>query len=131
MKSTILSVVIVVVLIGGALFLNVRNSSTSGAEVAQANNVSMVNGTQIIDVSVKGGYHPKNSVAKAGIPTVLRFNTNGSFDCSTSVRIPSLGLSKLLPDTGSTDIDLGSPKVAMLKGVCIMGMYSFQVDFRG
>jgi plastocyanin domain-containing protein len=94
------------------------------------NNVSVVDGKQIIEITAKGGYQPRKSVAKAGIPTVIRFNTSGTFDCSSSIRIPSLGISKILPQTGSTDIDIGSPTVATLKGTCGMGMYPFEVDFQ-
>ena len=129
MKSTVIAIIAAGVIIGGAILFSSKDGP-SVVDTAQANNVTIVDGKQIIDVSVKGGYHPKNSVAKAGIPTVLRFNTNGTFDCSSSVRIPSMGLSKTLPSTGSTDVDIGSPTVATLQGVCVMGMYSFQVDFQ-
>ena len=131
MKSNVIAIIVAAVIIGGAILLSSKGASTSAADSAQANNVTIVDGKQIIDVSVKGGYHPKNSVAKAGIPTVLRFNTNGTFDCSSGVRIPSMGISKNLPSSGTTEIDLGSPAIATLQGVCVMGMYSFQVDFRG
>jgi plastocyanin domain-containing protein len=60
----------------------------------------------------------------------LRLDTNGTFDCSAGVRIPSMGISKNLPPSGTTEIDLGTPKVATLNGVCVMGMYSFQIDFQ-
>ena len=129
MKSTIFAIVGAAIIIGGALVLS------SGTKVppnpADVSKVSIIDGKQIVEVSVKGGYHPKVSTAKAGIPTVLRFNTNGSYDCSTSVRIPSMGISKTLPSTGTTDIDIGSPTVATLQGVCVMGMYSFEVNFQG
>ena len=130
MKSIVLAIIAAALIIGGAIVFASKGASTSAADAAPANNVSIVDGKQIIDVSVKGGYHPQNSVAKAGIPTVLRFNTNGTFDCSSGVRIPSMGISKTLPSTGSTDVDVGSPAVATLQGVCVMGMYSFQVDFK-
>ncbi len=117
-------------LIGGAIYFT-SYSSQQGGNDAPANNVTVVDGKQIVEVDVKGGYHPKVSAAKAGVPTTLRFNTNGSYDCSTSVRIPSMGISKSLPPSGSTDVDLGSPQVATLQGVCGMGMYSFQINFKG
>jgi plastocyanin domain-containing protein len=95
-----------------------------------ANNVSIVDGKQIIEINARGGYQPRKSIAKAGIPTVIRFNTRGTFDCSSSVRIPSLGISKSLPQTGLTDIDIGSGKLGTLQGSCGMGMYPFEIDFR-
>ncbi len=129
MKTTVISIIAAAVIIGGAIVFTSKNPPQI-ANNEPANNVSVVDGKQIVEVSVKGGYHPKKSTAKAGMPTVLRFSTNGSYDCSTSVRIPSMGISKYLPPSGTTDIDLGSPQVATLQGVCGMGMYSFEVDFQ-
>lgn len=128
--KTAVAIIIAGALIGGVILFASKSSSPTTDNSANANNVTIVDGKQIVEVSVKGGYHPKNSVAKAGMPTILRFNTNGTYDCSASVRIPSMGISKFLPPSGATDIDLGSPQVATLQGVCGMGMYSFQIDFR-
>ncbi|MEK7586130.1 MAG: cupredoxin domain-containing protein [Patescibacteria group bacterium] len=127
MKATIISVTIAVVLVGGAiLFVN----TAPKREVAPINNVSIVDGKQIIEIKAKGGYVPRSSVAQAGLPTIVRFNTKGTFDCSSSIRIPSLGISKILPQSGSTDIDLGSPKLGTLLGSCGMGMYPFEIEFK-
>ena len=90
-------------------------------------NVEIVNGKQIVTIAVDGGYTPGSSAAKAGIPTVLRFMTNDSFDCSSSVRIPSLKISQDLPSTGTTDIDVGTLAAGTLSGTCSMGMYKFSV----
>lgn len=128
MKASTISIIISVFLIGGALVW--VNSGNGNGEVASANNVSIVNGKQIIEIHAKGGYQPRKSVAKAGIPTILRFNTNGTFDCSSSVRIPSMGISKILPQTGTTDIDIGNPQFSTLQGMCGMGMYPFEIDFQ-
>jgi len=99
-------------------------------EITNVNNVRIINGKQIIEIRAKGGYQPRKSLAQAGIPTVLRFDTNGTFDCSSVVRIPSLGISKVLPLSGSTDIDIGNPKLTLLQGTCGMGMYPFEIDFQ-
>lgn len=131
MKSTIMSALVAVILVGGMVFL-VRGSSNSDATLKKvaANNVSIVDGKQIIEIQAKGGYQPEKSVAKAGIPTIIRFNTKGTFDCSSSVRIPSLGISKILPQTGATDVDLGLVQTGALQGTCSMGMYHFEIDFQ-
>lgn len=135
MKATIISIIIAIVLVVGAIvFANgggVSSSASVNANNANnANNVSIVDGKQIIEITARGGYQPRKSIAKSGIPTTIRFNTNGTFDCSSSVRIPSLGISKSLPQTGSTDIDIGSGKLGTLKGSCGMGMYPFEIEFR-
>lgn len=129
MKSTAVAIVIAGALIGGAiLYTGVQSAGVGGIP---ANNVTIVDGKQIVDVSVKGGYAPRKSVAKAGIPTILRFSTNSTYDCSSSVRIPSLGISKFLPPSGNTDISLGNPDAGVLRGMCGMGMYTFEIDFQG
>ena len=98
--------------------------------IAPGANVHLEGGKQIIEIKAGGGYAPEKSTAKAGIPTVLRFTTSGSFDCSSSVRIPSLDLSKILPQTGTEDVDLGAPKTGPLQGMCGMGMYPFSIEFQ-
>lgn len=128
MKATIISIIAAVVLIGGAFALTRGGPSQDNA--IPANNVSIVDGKQIIEIRAKGGYQPRKSIAKAGVPTVLRFNTTGTFDCSSSVRIPSLNVTKVLPQSGSTDIDIGTGQLGTLQGSCGMGMYPFEVQFK-
>jgi hypothetical protein len=36
----------------------------------------------------------------------------------------------MLPQTGSTDIDIGTPQPGTLKGSCGMGMYQFEIAFQ-
>lgn len=128
MKTTIISILVALVLIGGAFMLTKDKGEKAPAE--PVNNVSIVDGKQIITITAKGGYKPQNSIATAGIPTVIRFDTRGTFDCSSSVSIPSMNISKVLPQTGSTDIDIGTPVVATLYGTCGMGMYPFSITFQ-
>lgn len=129
MKATAISIVLAGALIGGAILWSGASNVSSDRASAGADNVSVVGGTQIIEIGVRGGYHPQRSNAKAGVPTVLRFKTSGSFDCSSSIRIPSLGVARGLPSSGSTDIAVGTPGAGALYGTCGMGMYSFEIDF--
>lgn len=128
-KLTPVVVLVGALSIGGILLFSGNLSSQTVA--GTADNVSMIDGKQVIEINVKGGYSPRQTVAKAGIPTVIKFNTNGTFDCSSGVRFPSIGISKTLPPSGTTEVDLGVSNVATLQGVCVMGMYSFQIDFQG
>jgi sulfite exporter TauE/SafE len=98
--------------------------------VNSSSNVGIVNGVQIIELKVKGGYSPQKSVAQANVPTIIKFETNATYDCSSSIIIPSLNITKYLPQTGSTDINIGSQSVGIFRGSCGMGMYPFEVDFR-
>lgn len=95
-----------------------------------ATNVSMANGEQIIEISAKGGYSPRATVAKAGVPTIIRVKTNATFDCSSSLRIPAINYSQVLPATGTTDITLPAQAAgSTLKALCSMGMYNFSINF--
>lgn len=130
MKGIILSIVIGLGLIGGVIWLSNSNQSNLAAGTnTNENNVSIVDGKQIITIKARGGYQPRKSYAQAGIPTVVRFLTNGTFDCSSFIRIPSLNISQALPQKGNTDIEIGTPKVSTLKGSCGMGMYPFEIEF--
>ena len=127
MKSTIISIVLVGIIIGSAILFS-RGGSVQ--EVASVDNVSVVDGKQIVEIGAKAGYAPKLSAAKADMPTVLRMKTNSTFDCSSVVTIPSLGLKKILPSDGITDIEIPAQKTgSTLRGLCVMGMYNFQVQF--
>jgi plastocyanin domain-containing protein len=108
---------------------NSANSQQAKVE-APVDNVSYEGEKQIIEIGVKGGYTPQKSIAKAGIPTILKFKTNSTYDCSSSIRIPSLSISKNLPGTGITEVDIGTQPVGQLAGICGMGMYSFEIDFQ-
>ncbi len=130
-------IVIGVIVVGffGALVVFNAESFKSSPPIPVAgteanNNVTTQDGKQVIVLTAKGGYTPRRSTAKAGVPTVLRVDTNGTFDCSIAIRIPELKLGKNLPPTGKTDIDLGSPKAGLLTGTCSMGMYPFEIDFQ-
>lgn len=128
MKSTIISILIAIVFIAGSFYLVNRNSSSFNESI-NVDNVSMVDGKQIIDIDARGGYSPRVSQAKAGLPTIIRFNTKNTFDCSASIRIPSMKISKMLPNTGSTDIDIGIQVSGRFRGSCGMGMYPFEIEF--
>lgn len=128
MKSSILAIIIAVSLI--AVVLMVTKSNPGNNQPANIDNVKIVDGKQIIEIQAKGGYWPRKSVAKAGIPTIVRFDTKGTFDCSASVRIPSINFNKILPQTGVTDVDLGVGQTGTLQGSCGMGMYPFEIEFQ-
>jgi plastocyanin domain-containing protein len=135
--KTSTAIIIILIIIGAGYFLfrdKLQNNPSNvplNYDPVSIENVSIVDGKQIIEIRAKGGYQPRKSMAKAGIPTILRFNTSGTFDCSSSVRIPSMNVSKSLPQSGSTDIDIGEGKLGTLQGSCGMGMYPFEIEFKG
>jgi plastocyanin domain-containing protein len=132
----IASMLLVVIFIIGALYIT-SNKSSNNSEVKKientieenADNVSVIDGKQIVLMKAKGGFSPIHSIAKAGILTILRVETNGTFDCSSVIRIPDMNISQNLPLSGTTDIDIGVQKVGVFDGTCGMGMYPFDIKF--
>lgn len=126
-RLTILSVLIAAGIIAAAFMLS---DARPAPDPVLENNVSVVDGVQIVQINAKGGYVPERSVATSGIPTLVRFVTNGTFDCSSIVRIPSLDVTENLPASGSLDINIGTPEKGLFRGSCGMGMYPFEIDFQ-
>ena len=92
--------------------------------------VEIKNGIQYKRIEAGCGYSPEKTLAKAGIPTKLIMKTDGIFDCSASLVLPSIRFQKVLPQTGETEIDIGIPVAGVpFKGLCGMGMYSFEINF--
>ena len=128
-KSILISIAISATLIGGTLYYFVQNSASSGGGAAQSQNIEVRDGVQYVTITAKGGYSPLSSLIASGLPTKLVVKTNGTFDCSASLVVRSLGFQKILQSTGEEVIDLGVPKAGeKIQGVCGMGMYSFQIN---
>ena len=127
MKNTIIAVIGAVLIIWLAL---AYSGSRTGSQISIANNVYLENGKQIVQIEARGGYYPAVSTASSSVPTILRVKTSGTFDCSSFIVIPAMNVSKVLPQKGSTDIDLGTPTAGTLSGTCSMGMYRFAIDFK-
>ncbi len=127
------SIIITLALVVGLGIIFVGGSKqkiSDTTSIQQAQNVEIRDGVQYITIDAKGGYSPKISSAKADIPTKLVVKTNGTYDCSSSLVIKSIGYQKILAQTGEEIIDIGTPKAGVpLQGVCGMGMYNFSINF--
>lgn len=128
-KNSLIAITIVIIAVFGSIFI-IGSKPGNGQSTASAENTQIKDGVQYVTINAGGGYSPRVSTAKAGIPTKLIVKTNGAYDCSSSLAIRSLGFQKILPQTGETEIDIGTPKAGVpLQGVCGMGMYSFLINF--
>lgn len=130
------SIIIAVFILGGTFYYTnntlVPSSGTTQKKVSTlpVENSVIKDGVQYITITAQSGYSPRMSTAKAGIPTKIVVKTNGNYDCSSSLVIRSLNYRNMLPNTGETTIDAGTPKAGdSLQGVCGMGMYNFLVKF--
>src|SRR3989338_816366 len=123
MRSALISIAIVAVIIGGAsIFFGGNEDSNRDIAAEAPNNVSLFDGQQTITINAKGGYFPRVTTAKADLPTVIKIQTQSTFDCSSSLRIPSLGYRVNLPPTGETLVNVPPQKAGtIIRGLCAMG----------
>lgn len=128
--NKIVSIVLAAILIVGIVLLLQSQKNGESPDVRSAQNIEIRDGIQYVTINAKGGYSPKISDASASIPTKLIIKTNGTYDCSASLVIRSIGYQKILPQTGEEIIDLGIPQIGKLQGLCSMGMYNFSVNFK-
>ena len=129
-KGTKIALVIVAIVLFVALGFVVSGNPNKTNLSENVQNVEMRDGVQYVTIKAKGGYIPRMSNAKAGVPTKLLVDTKDTFDCSASLVINSLNYREMLPMNGQTEIDLGVPVAGEpLVGLCSMGMYSFTINF--
>lgn len=120
---------ILLLLIGMVSFIAQKPKTTE--EVVLSNSVVIADdGRQIIEITAKNGFLPSSVTARAGVNTVLRVKTSNTIDCSNVLNIPSLGVSKQLPLSGNTDIEIpAQASGSEISGTCSVGHYSFRVKF--
>ncbi len=130
MKKAISIIIMSALVVGIAIIVLSGTPKNTAKNTSGAESNEIKNGIQYITILAKGGYTPKVSTAKAGIPTKLVIKTNGTYDCSASLVIKSVNYQKILSQTGEEIIDIGTPVAGVpLRGVCGMGMYNFLVNF--
>jgi len=128
-KNTVISIVVSIALIGGTLYIvSDKPAPSDNVNGGQAKNIEIKEGVQYVTITAQGGYFPRTSQAKAGIPTKLIVKTDGTYDCSASLIIRSLKFQKVMKPVSEEVIDLGILKSGeKIQGVCGMGMYNFQI----
>lgn len=131
MNKTTSSILVAAILVAGAIVFSAGLSeNTGGKNTIPADNVSLVDGKQIVNIFAKGGYSPRTSIAKADMLTIIRVTTQGTFDCSIALVIPALKYRQNLQPNDSVDIDIPPQKAGTsIQGICAMGMYNFKVNF--
>ncbi|MDP9249602.1 MAG: hypothetical protein M3M85_03810 [bacterium] len=124
-KKVLIIITLGIVAVFGIIFYG------GGKQTALVDNVETREGVQYITIEARGGYFPQVSEALAGIPTKLIVKTNGTYDCSAALVVRAANFQQLLPQTGETEIDLGMKNDGeKVDGVCGMGMYSFEINFK-
>jgi plastocyanin domain-containing protein len=130
MSKVLVTITVIAIVIGGIYFLENGSSQKGGQSNSESANIDVKDKVQYISIEAKGGYSPRVTSAKSGVPTKLIVKTNNTYDCSSALVIRSVGFQSMLPQTGETEIDLGIHAAGeTIQGLCSMGMYSFQIKF--
>jgi plastocyanin domain-containing protein len=88
------------------------------------------NNQQIIQLTAKNGFSPKITRAKANIFTTLKVSTDNTFDCSSVINISELSISKTLPSSGITELDLPPQNPGKtITGFCSSSLNTFLITF--
>lgn len=102
-------------------------SSSNKPQVAGAAASVNSEGKQEVTVNVaSNGYSKPSATLKAGVPVKLTLISNDVQSCARSFLIPKAGVSKILPQNGSTEVEFTPKEAGLLSYTCGMGMYSGQ-----
>ena len=106
--------------------------SAPGGLFALPDATQLPDGGQAVDITVRdSSYLPSRINARAGVPTVLRLRTSRTRGCTRAFVIPSLGVERVLPESGEVLVDVGVLSPGTLDYTCGMGMYHGAIEVRG
>ncbi len=104
-------------------------NTATGANAQTLGAAAVVGQAQTATITVYAtGYEPNRLTLKAGIPAKLSFVTKNTQGCSRAITFPTLNIQKVLPQTGTTELEL--PKLARGKipFTCSMGMFTGTIE---
>jgi plastocyanin domain-containing protein len=82
----------------------------------------VVQGKQVLHVTVKGGYSPDTLVVKRGRPVRIEFNRQETSGCSDTVVFGDFGISRPLPAFETTAVEFTPEKAGQFSFTCGMNM---------
>lgn len=96
-------------------------------EFTAGSTAALTGGVQDVTITVRNnGYTASATTIKRGIPVRLTLTTNNTQGCIRAFTIPDLGISKVLPVTGSETVEFTPARAGRLAYSCSMGMYTGQ-----
>lgn len=85
-------------------------------------------GSQVVDITVAGGYRPQSIVARAGVPLRLVFHRQDDEACSERVVFSSPRIERRLAPGADTTITLPAQPAGEVRFTCGMGRYRGQIE---
>ncbi len=102
-------------------------SNTNNPSVSNQNGLAKIGSDgkqEVIINAASNGYSSEIKTLKVGVPVKLTMVSHNVQSCAKSFLIPSLGISKILPQDGNTEIEFTPSKTGTLAYTCGMGMYT-------
>lgn len=127
-RNTLIVIGLIVVLAGVAAWrIGARGKSSDTTAETEAQAATNVSNEQTIQVASLG-YRPQQITVQQGKPVKLNLVTNNTSGCIRSFIIPTLGISKTLPATGSTTIEFTPTQKGQVGFSCSMGMFTGTIN---
>ncbi len=82
----------------------------------------LVDGVQVVEVTVKGGYSPDVIRVAAGVPVRMLFDRQESGDCTSRVVFADFGVNQTLPAYGTTAVEFVPKEPGEYEFACGMNM---------
>ena len=85
---------------------------------------NQVTNNQLTITATSYGYSPREFTVKNNQPVSVTINSKNNRSCARAFTIPSLGISKLLPENGTENISFTPTVTGRIAFSCSMGMYT-------
>jgi len=87
-------------------------------------------GSQVVDVTVRGGYSPALVTAEAGRPLRLNFTRREATPCGEEVVLPEFGRRAHLPEGREVSVEVTPREPGEYEFTCGMNMYKGKIVVR-
>lgn len=111
-----------------------RNHSIAASPPEQRQSIEArtdPDGSQVVDITVDGGYWPRSIVARAGVPLRLVFHRRDDEACADRVVFSSPRMERRLAPGVDTTIVLPPQPSGEVRFTCAMGIYRGQIKLTG
>lgn len=116
--------------IGGLLFMAFSLSNKPNKATTMENAVQIDGDRQLVTIKAKNGFDPNMVNLDSTKKTTVKVQTDKTFDCSNTMVISKLGITKELPPTGEVEFDIPPQESgSKVTAVCSMGHFTLDFNF--
>jgi len=105
-----------------------ENFTWAFSETFLTSDKQQVTSNRVEITATSGGYSPREFTVKNNEPVTVTINSKNNRSCARAFTIPSLGISKLLPENGSENLTFTPTSAGRIAFSCSMGMYTGTIN---